>query len=323
MKTQENEIKSKMQRLREEVSEMKGRDLEKKDIAGLLIEEEEPDHLWNAKKEQQVKAEAAKENKVPFREGHWYKTEQQKKENKMSSLNIDIQEKPLHSEEPEEKKQILEKLKENASQYKGIKKIEKPIQEEKLFEKGVSEKVIEEKISAGKILPERKAKLTATEEEELLKGFILDKPQKTIPEKPAKKTGLQFQEIEYEEPPIKKISVNPKKRMDNLQDLIPVNPDLIPKTAIEKEEENLTVGQQLGNVSKFFTKGLISKFGGKQIDKKILSELTKEEQKQVKKLASGLDVAVKKYTKEEITEAMQVEGKPKKIIDAVLKILYP
>ncbi|PJA16611.1 MAG: hypothetical protein COX63_03225, partial [Candidatus Diapherotrites archaeon CG_4_10_14_0_2_um_filter_31_5] len=226
-------------------------------------------------------------------------------------------------EEPEEKKQILEKLKENASQYKGIKKIEKPIQEEKLFEKGVSEKVIEEKISAGKILPERKAKLTATEEEELLKGFILDKPQKTIPEKPAKKTGLQFQEIEYEEPPIKKISVNPKKRMDNLQDLIPVNPDLIPKTAIEKEEENLTVGQQLGNVSKFFTKGLISKFGGKQIDKKILSELTKEEQKQVKKLASGLDVAVKKYTKEEITEAMQVEGKPKKIIDAVLKILYP
>ena len=200
------EIKNKMQKLREEVSEIKGRDLEKEDIKDLIIEEKEPEHLWNKKKAQPVKTEATEDKKVAFREGHWHKTEQQKKENKMSSLNIDIQEKPLHPEEvPEETKQILEKLKETASQYKGIKKIEKPIQEEKLFEKGVSEEVIAEKKNAEKVLPEKKPKLSSSEEEQILRGFILDKPdkkrlekeprKKETEKKPEKKGGSGFQTI--------------------------------------------------------------------------------------------------------------------------------
>ena len=127
--------------------------------------------------------------------------------------------------------------------------------------------------------------------------------------------------IEYEEPPVKNISMNFEARMEKLQHLIPLNPDSVPE-AKEKEEENLTVAQQLGSVTKFFTKGVMSKVSGKQVDKKALEGLTKEEKKQVKKLVSGLEVAAKKYTKEEIIEAMQLEDRPKKVVNAVIKILY-
>ncbi|MFH1664264.1 MAG: hypothetical protein ABH986_05695 [archaeon] len=156
-----NKQKILMNKLREEVSSIKGKDLEKEDIDGLIIKEKESEHLWNKKEEKkEIQPELIEDKKIPFREGHWHKTEQQKKENKISSLNIKLEEKPLHHEEKEteQKKQILEELKEHASGYKKINEISAP--EKKLFEKGVSEKIILEKKSAEKIiktpLPEKK-----------------------------------------------------------------------------------------------------------------------------------------------------------------------
>ncbi len=323
--------KSKMELLRDELAEIKGKDLEKEDIDGLIIKDKEPEHLWLDKKEEK-KETKEKSKKIPFREGHWHKTEKQKKENKINAMNLKIEEKPLHPEEPEEKKKILEKLKETASGYKKISEKKSP-GDKKIFEKGKSEEAIKEKKNAEEILPEknaeketRKPEKNLSEEEKLLKAFVLEKPEKKSeyknsvePEK--KETQSTFQKIEYEEPEPKKIPFNKEKRMENLQGMIPVNPDSIKKEK-KKENENLTIAQQLGSITKFFTKGLIHKVGGKEIDKKVLLELTKQEKKKVKKLVSSLEGPSKRYTKEEIIEAMQMEGHPKKIINAVIKIIY-
>ena len=326
--------KRKIDELREEVSEIKGRDLEKTDIASLIIEEEKPKHLWLKKEEgkkgkKEEKDELKEEDKLtPFREGHWDKTEKQKKENKMSALNLNIKEKPLHPEEkkePEEKKQILEMLKQSASKYKKIDEIKTP-KKEGLFQKGKSEEMILEKKDAGKIMnktPEMKKKVL---EEEMLKEFILEKPQRKE-KKPEMKKNLaesrsEFQDIQIqeEEKPKPKIFKSSEQRLNELDELIPSTHKKVQEE--KKPEENLTVAQQIGNVTGFFTRNIAEKMGVKQVDKKVLDGLSKEEIKKAKKLASSLEVAAKKYTKEEIIDALQLEGHSKKMVETVIKIIY-
>ncbi len=305
--------KSLMQKLREELDDVKGKELEKKDISGLIIEEKEPEHLWLKKEKGTEKTEDSKKHKTLFREGHWHKTEKQKKENKVSELNLKIEEKNLHPEEPEEKTQIIEMLKKTASDYKKINKLPS-IPEKKIMKKGVSEKVLIEKKVPVKTKP--------FVEDELIQGLLLETPKKRkkVEEPKPKEKNIVFQEIEEqeEEKPKNFFPAEPQ-RMKELEGIIPSKNK---KQKEETKEENFTIAQQLGNITGFFTKGIVKKMGVKQVNKNAFEGLTKEEQKKIKKLASSLEVSVKKYTKEEIIEAMELEGHTEKIIKAVISLLY-
>jgi hypothetical protein len=320
------ERKSKMQELREEISGVKGKELEGKDIESLIIKEKEPEHLWIKKEKPEEHNTESK--KSYFRESHWFKAEKQKKENKVSSLNIKIEEKPLYAEQPDEtKKHVLEELKKHASNYKKMNERIKPEKSLMLKEKGLSTKIIKEKGSAGKILKAKKKREPKTEDE-ILKGFILEKPRK--PREPKITEDLldvkgKFQKIEVPEEKTPKESkqrfVDSFQRMKELESIIPVNPEAKPEKK-EEEEENLTVAQQIGNITGFFKRGLLKRMGAKAVDEKIFEGLSKEEIAKAKKLASSLEAAAKKYTKEEIIEALELEGYSKKMIDAIVGQLY-
>jgi hypothetical protein len=235
-------------------------------------------------------------------------------------LNIKIEEKPLHpkeTEKPKEKKDVFEELKQTAAEYKTVtQKNKETAAEEKIFGKGLSEEIIKEKNQAQKILPEKKEK---KEEEEILQSFVLEKPKKEVTPVPKKEKSIEFQKIDYEEqePEINEVS-DPQKRIEELSKIIPLKDGLHQK----EKEENLSVAQQLGNITGFFGRGIAKTIGVKTIDKKVFDGLTKKEIKEVKKLVSSLDAQTKRYTKEEIIEAMQNEKKSSKIIETVIKILY-
>jgi hypothetical protein len=210
-------------------------------------------------------------------------------------------------------------LKKTASQYKKMDEMKKTGVEEKIFKKGASEEVIKEKKQAEKIIntPKKEEK-----DEGIMESFVLKPLAKEKKTAPKKERNLEFQKIHVSEPKKPKIlHQEPENRMKELSSIIPLNPSgKQPKTT--KKEENLTVMQQLGNITGFFGKGLAKTIGIKTVDKKIFKGLTKKEIKEAKKLASALEVETKKYAKEEIIEALELEGQPQKIIYAVIKILY-
>ncbi len=329
-KTKEK-TRNKMDALKNEIAEIKGHEVEEKVLDDFVLEEKEPERLWMKKAEKK----SAEEKVVPFREGNWDKIEKHKKENKMGALNLEIPDKPLYPEEPKEKTQVMEALKEHATKYKELNKLQgkkEPI-EKKLFEKGVSEEIIPEKKAAEEILkkePEeleqsgKKTEKRLKEDEEILEGFILEKPKKEEPKEDTekrKKRLSEFQQVEIpEEAPAPKYSgISKEKRLNKLDQIIPNNPSKIKKT---EEKADMSLSGQLGSIGGFLKKGITSKFGVKEVDKSVLKGLSKKEIKKTKKLISDLEPEIKKYAKEEIIEALQTEGYPQKIIDAVILGLY-
>lgn len=169
-----------------------------------------------------------------------------------------------------------------------------------------------------------------TEEEEMLEGLVVESPRrkeravkaKKLPAREAKKEILLKPEL-----PPKKEAVKPKKDISKLVGLIPKK-EKTPLSASPQPESELqtqeapSIGKQVGSITGFFSRGLVKGMGKIPVDKEDLKGLTKKEAKEVKKLVDSLDIAIKKFSKEEIYEAIILEKHSKKIADKAIAILY-
>jgi len=160
-----------------------------------------------------------------------------------------------------------------------------------------------------------------TEEENMLKGFVLgggEEQQIQLDAKLSKEELLEKlkEGIETKKP-------EEKKPVDNIIKLTKIIPKNVDKEFIEKEEkEDDSLGKQLGSITSFFSSNITKSMGGKPINQGDVAGLSNEEKKEVKKLVSILGPATKKYTKEEIYESIILENHPKKVAEKVISILY-
>ncbi|MFH1545418.1 MAG: hypothetical protein ABIE23_05035 [archaeon] len=170
-----------------------------------------------------------------------------------------------------------------------------------------------------------------TEEEEMLEGLVVESPRrkeravkaKKIPAKEAKKERLVIESKNI----AKKEEKKPRKDISELVGLIPKK-EKTPLSVTSKPEYEVqaqevpSIGKQVGSITGFFSRGLVKGMGKTPISGEDLQGLTKEEVKEVRKLVDSLDIAIKKFSKEEIYEAMILEKHPKKISNRAIKILY-